>query len=64
MTNFELRQRIDLELQRGSATVARGMLKEVWKARPSAATAAFVLGWRDRLTKALPMPTCRLAILR
>ena len=64
MTNFELRQKIDLELQRGSATVARGLLKDVWKSRPSAATAAFVLGWRDRLTKALPMPTCRLAILR
>lgn len=59
-----LRGAAERAVESGDARAAGAALQALWRARPDASTASFVVSGYERVKAGLPMVACRLAVLR
>jgi len=50
--------------EQGQMAIAREYLREIWKRKPSSATASFILNCQSRYRDIWPVRSCRVAVLR
>lgn len=63
-TSEELRDIAERELEQGDTAMALEHLRDLWRSKPTAATAGFILNCRARHRENWPVSRCRVVILR